>query len=798
MREGQDMEHILRHHPGKLIGLALVAAWLSATGVWASETQQAPSPSASTLDFANGLYARRMYAPAISEYQKFLKENPQSPQTASARFRLADSHYFMKDYAATADLFEQFVRDFPEDKRVWVARFRVGASRLRLEDWQAAGRAFFKLTQQAPDPTVQGGSFFYLAKIYQARGKPAQAAAVYRKVMTDYPQTEYAALSAVALGEHYLQRKRPAEAIRALGEAADRREPAEIAQEARFKIAEILYGQNDPVAARAHYKKLLDTLSAQEASGRSQRDQELLDKTLTGVFYCDHKAGALDRARETYAAYEPLIRQSKRQDEVDFLVGDLAADQGQDALALVHLERVLSRADADPTFREQATFKKAEILRKSGQREQALSQLQAIIDSQSKQSARAHFEKARIADESQEFAQALAAYQAVVDAQSDVYARPAWVRLGFLQMQMADPKSARQSFLKFLEKYPDDENVPRVLLEMVQIDLDAKQHESAQSYAARFVQDFPDNPMADIAYYKLGMALMGQQKFQAASIAFGRVVQVFETSPLLPEALYGAAVSADRGGLSAESIIFYEQFISRFPHHALFKEAYLRGGQLYFQTEDYTRASALYQDILLNRPDIEVNPEIAFWLLRYLLENARYEPARAVLDRLSERFRVSDLTHEIEFFRGECALGVKDAALAASRYRQSLAASPEGTFAPHAHLGLGIALGAQHQVAEAEEHLNETLRFDQELALNVRARFELARLRLNAGDPLEAAKAYMLVAILYDDAKYSPKALYEASRCFAQAQLADEAAKAVAELKTRYPDSEWAQKASTP
>ena len=78
----------------------------------------------------------------------------------------------------------------------------------------------------------------------------------------------------------------------------------------------------------------------------------------------------------------------------------------------------------------------------------------------------------------------------------------------------------------------------------------------------------------------------------------------------------------------------------------------------------------------------------------------------------------------------------------------------------------------------------------------LRARFELANLRLKAGDREGAAKAFMLVAILFDDPKYIPPALYKAGECFLSIHRPEDAEKAFAELRNRYPESEWAQKAA--
>ena len=121
-------------------------------------------------------------------------------------------------------------------------------------------------------------------------------------------------------------------------------------------------------------------------------------------------------------------------------------------------------------------------------------------------------------------------------------------------------------------------------------------------------------------------------------------------------------------------------------------------------------------------------------------------------------------------------------------------AKPEGTYAPQATLGLGIASAAVNDDTTAEKKFTESLRFDAEVSVTMRARFEIANLRLKEGNTAEAAKAFMLVAILYDDEKYTPLALFKAGECFTRLNKFDDAHKAFSELKTHYPKSEWAEK----
>ncbi|MGH6821792.1 MAG: tetratricopeptide repeat protein, partial [Methylocella sp.] len=273
-------------------------------------------------------------------------------------------------------------------------------------------------------------------------------------------------------------------------------------------------------------------------------------------------------------------------------------------------------------------------------------------------------------------------------------------------------------------------------------------------------------------------------------------VEKYPDSELYVESLYGTAANFENAGDLKEALPLYEKLVRAHPEHALSKETLSRLGSLYVRAQDFEKAADFYQGILIDgKKDIAVTPDAAFWLIQYLLDKGKFENAQKALAVLQERFPNEDYRHETAYFMGEALLGMKDPPKAGDYYSQALALKPQGPYAPHALLGTGLARAAAGDAAGAEAKFNEALVFDDEPEVAARARFEIANLRLKAGDFAEAAKAYMLVAVLFDHPLYSAEALYQAGQCFAKAGQAEDSQKALMELKTRYPNSDWARKA---
>ena len=123
-----------------------------------AETQN--QNSSGSLDFANGLYARKMYGPAISEYQKFIQASPESADAASAYYRLAESYYFLKEYAKAINSFESFRSKFPTDERSLAALLRIGTAQYFLKNYPAAHRVFSDIAAVKADDNIQAGALF--------------------------------------------------------------------------------------------------------------------------------------------------------------------------------------------------------------------------------------------------------------------------------------------------------------------------------------------------------------------------------------------------------------------------------------------------------------------------------------------------------------------------------------------------------------------------------------------------------------------------------------------------------------
>ncbi len=737
---------------GLLFPVLLLTLATTALGESAQDASAAPS---ATLDFANGLYARKMYAPAISEYRKFIASNPGlSEDTASAYFRLADSYFFMKDYAKSIEQFEYFQLKFPEDTRKPLSLFRTGIAYYYEKNYSAASKAFSAVADTKAEDGVKSGALFYRAKLSEIEGALDKAIETLRGLTEEYPDTEYTTYACLLAGDIFAAQKKDEEALRAYQVVTERSGPEAAVEEAVLKTADLYFSLKRYPDARRFYRQALS--SAKPAS---------MDRVLTGLFYSAYQLKDLEEAKKLYASNQPYIKKSQARFDLDYVLSVLAEEKKDYVSALEALDRILK----DPAVPEEIRAK-------------ALS-------------ARSYV-SAQAAREAGKFEEALSGYTEVLKVKEAAYFRQALYQAGFLSVRLKKTADARDFFSKYIEKYAQGDEVERAALEKIQIDLDDELFAEAAEGAEKFLETYPTSRFQDLALYKLGMALTGQKMYDRSASIFEKISSSLKSSALYPDALYGAAASYDSAGNVKKAIEYYEKFSQGYPSHALYPDVMLRLGYLYVQDKDILKAVGFYENILLHVPQVPVESDVAFWVIRYDLDHGRYEKMKPILALLPERYPDETLTHEINFFLAESLMGTKNYAEAAKYYAKAMEAAPDGAYIAGANLGLGVASAAQGKTDEAETYFTKALAYESDVAVTLRARFEIANFKLKRGDLDEAAKAFMHVAILYDDAKYCPAALYKAGECFAKLGSAEESAQAYEELARRYPKSPWARKAA--
>lgn len=175
------------------------------------------------LRLGDARYGMREYILAMGEYRQIVSDYPASPHVEEARFKIARSSYasilsFELDQSATeravAEL-EEFLRDYPESRWSGEAREAIADCRGRLARGEFengrfyAARKYYKpaaiqykhVINAFPETTWAAKSALALAGLYASRERWEEAETWYRRVSRDWPASAEAARSELRLAE---------------------------------------------------------------------------------------------------------------------------------------------------------------------------------------------------------------------------------------------------------------------------------------------------------------------------------------------------------------------------------------------------------------------------------------------------------------------------------------------------------------------------------------------------------------------------------------------------------------------
>ncbi|MBJ7390142.1 MAG: tetratricopeptide repeat protein, partial [Chthoniobacterales bacterium] len=147
----------------------------------------------------------------------------------------------------------------------------------------------------------------------------------------------------------------------------------------------------------------------------------------------------------------------------------------------------------------------------------------------------------------------------------------------------------------------------------------------------------------------------------------------------------------------------------------------------------------------------EASPELRMSLARAQLGAGQNEAARATLDEILPKAHEPRLKARAHLLMADVLIALRDGAAAKAQAEEAQRLQPEGRFNAEARLANGRALFAQDK-------------FD------------------------DAARAFMAVALLYDEKDLTPQALVLAEQAYRRADNTADADRAREELQRRYPD----------
>ncbi len=745
--------------------------------------QQLLTRDSEKIGFAQDLLNKAQYKLAASEYEEFIQQYPQSAFLPNAYLGGGDSYFFLQDYNKAIGFYQQYAQQFPQGKDKWLDLLRWGQCLYLIgekDDALAKLTGINAATVQAP--FVQT-FYFYLGLVYMDQKNSQQAAINFEKATQAQVNGGYTLQAYLRWGDALTMQADYTNAIDKYTKALELSDSKEMSAEIIMK------------EAQAHFLE-------QDYNGAAK---------LFNMVIRDYPS--LPVAKDATVSWFSVLLESQQQDKLIIYYDQQFKDNFQDpAFARVHLLAVeaflkqgkqneamaiLDKLIAVPSLAEkakaQASFKKAEILVNSGKFTDAVAFIksQKSLDKDTKVSMMLLEAQSQV--ELRNYDKAWAIYSSISQGSPDepaVYCDMAHLR--YVQGKFDEAASLfMECFHKSQEGPSRQEALYNVFLTYQKANKDEKAIEVAESYRKQYPQG---QRIPELILALAGIYSKNQKYDQAIDVL--KILLDKPDDPHWPEAVFQKAYNLQLSGKDDEAISTYEQITQKNINHELKFFALKNSAIIYLQKKDEEKAAQALDWIVLNFPSNDLPIKDYLWLAQYWqTKNAPQRMLNVLLTAQKHPVQASE-DLGIKFLSAEAYRLQNNCPQSLDRYDEVIAVKENNPYKGLAYLGKGMCLASKGDKSGAQKAFEQAIAQNlEDNTVTMRARFELARLAESRQDFKQAAKLYMMVAILYKDPQYAPQALWQAGGLLQRLNDNQGARGAYQQILDDYPQSSQAGKA---
>src|SRR3989454_6339940 len=191
---------------------------------------------------------------------------------------------------------------------------------------------------------------------------------------------------------------------------------------------------------------------------------------------------------------------------------------------------------------------------------------------------------------------------------------------------------------------------------------------------------------------------------------------------------------------------------------------------------------------MANSPNVNVPPEVLEWLGIEYYNEKNFEAAEKYLSALGKIDNRGGLKPDFLFYLGDAATKLKNLPEAEDAFAKYLQVATDPAGKAKALLALGAAKIGAHKPDDAQKIAEQIMTLQPEGRVNAEARLLAGDVQIERGHFEEAGKAFMGVALLYDDPAITPRALKKAETAYQRAGKTAEADKVARQLREKYPN----------
>ncbi|VAX37902.1 hypothetical protein MNBD_UNCLBAC01-853 [hydrothermal vent metagenome] len=738
------------------------------------------------LDFANGLFQRGLYEMAQAEYQKFVEVHPESTYLSESYFGMAESSFFLKNYEAAKEAYNKYIEKFPQGQKKILIQLRLGQSLFFLDQYNEALKGLLGVSLEDLAQEFHQVLYFYIGKIYQAKNENELALENLQKSFDFNSENSQATHALLAMGDVRLAMEDYEGALLYYNEVYTKTELEDVKGFALYKQGEIQFLIKDYTSAVDTFRSLIEKYPQQKVAYDARINFFL---ALFNVSKYDEIISAFEQEKDLMKAEVNFF-------EIYYIAAESYMQLKKYAKAEKVLDSILVLEDLTDEQRTKGSLKKVEVFVKVQRFEEVLAIIALQFATPVREEDHILFLKAESFYGLKRMAEAYETYKNIMSKYPESpYMLDALYGAAHAQSVLSNDQEAMKLFIEYFQKGKNTEKRLEVLYNAIVIAKNLALLDEGIEYSQLYLSNFPQSTHEENVSFWLGTFYAEKKQHSKAADVLKTFSEKYPQSTFLQEANFLLAYNLQSSDNLEGAIEVYGKIEKNEETEKLLYTALKNTAFIHLEKKEEGKAAIVIDKILMEFDQHDLDNATILWLAHQYLTEKKFQDALRVLEKIKPV--EGDLVNieAVAYFRAQAHKELGEHQKALEQYEVVLTTDGDNIYDSAVYMEKGLSLMKIKNFLAARKEFEKTLLQNAEdNTIAMRARFELANVAKQLGELEQAAKLYMLVAVLYQDDYYSPEALLHAAKIFKSLNRHDEAQKIFDEILKDYPQSEAAGK----
>jgi TolA-binding protein len=752
-----------------------------------SAAPETEAPDRRQLDYANALFTRKLYDLAVPEYQKYLDDYLGGPGRANAYFSLGECYRNLNRASSARASFQKVLNDYSESDFAGPAAYALAEMAFTEKDYATALPLFHRSAVKSKESAVALSARYFEARCLEVLDRKDEACDIYQQVAevkNPNPYREDARRTAASIA---LARGRKGDAVKQYEALANETEKPSLKAEATVRAGLLAVDLQQPEKGK------IDKPMADKAMALLQKGLSLPEAgrwralAQVGILRLQYQSGQYAQLLADYKKVEQQVPEEARAEVMLF-----AANSQRQLGHAAEAESIYREIIAKYPDREEA--KDARYQRLINVYNSDTSRLPPEVDEflasnpTTERADQAKLLKAEALYKQQNYARATPIYAELRASQLSPKLRAETAyKLGWCYIQMKDIAGIVEAFSYFVQAFPDSPQASAAFAQRALVYQQDKNYDAALSDWNMILTKYPGAHEREEALQHKALILGQQQNARAMSDTFRQLLKEFPKSAAAAQAQYyiGKTAFETKDYKTALAALEAARQLNKEQYYNL---ATIRIISSYFYLRNRPALTTEVDNLMTTSLTATVPGEILEWLGIEYYNEKNYAAAEKYLGVLGKIDNPPNVKPDFWFYLGDAAAKLQNFDEAESAFGKYLQIATDPAGKAKVLLALGGVKIAAHKADDAQKIAEQIMTLQPEGRVNAEARLLAGDVQFERGHFEDAGKAFMGVALLYDDPAITPRALQKAAVAYQRAGKTDEADRAARQLRERYPN----------